>query len=102
MSEARAFIDDARAFAVRYNRARMLVSDGPDLLRPMPVLQETRPGLHPAPSREPCKRCNIRGDIGCKHQAPFVAGEMPSERLNSQGHRIFARHRPKHVGEALL
>lgn len=24
-----------------------------------------------APSREPCPYCNVRGDLGCRHQAPF-------------------------------
>ena len=43
--------------------------------RPTPELREAPPpdaDRRPmAPSREPCPRCAIRGDLGCKHFAPF-------------------------------
>lgn len=45
--------------------------------RPCPI--RIRPAIprDPRPmavSREPCLRCQTRGDLGCEHQAPFVPG----------------------------
>lgn len=92
-------LEASRAFSERYRIARMLSSTVNAPLptdRPTPVLVyqakecDRRP---PAPSRDPCQRCNVRGDLGCEHQAPFVAQERELGRLNILGHRIHARHR---------
>lgn len=33
--------------------------------------------MREAASREPCPRCNIRGDLGCAHQSKFIPPEPP-------------------------
>lgn len=68
-----------RAFCERRQLAHMLSSQPLDLERPAPILRyepqerDTRP---PAPSRDPCRRCNTRGDIGCAHQRPYSAASV--------------------------
>lgn len=88
-------IEAAREFSDRWLRARQMTSWGPDLDRPTPVLQyqpeafDMRPV---APGRDPCRRCNTRGDIGCAHQRPCEAfvGDIvpPGER---EGRRRYDR-----------
>jgi hypothetical protein len=41
------------------------------VLAPAPKEATARDRRMMAPSREPCPYCNVRGDLGCKHQAPF-------------------------------
>lgn len=49
----------AEAALIRPAEAAHHVASRPTDRRPM------------APSREPCPYCNVRGDLGCRHQAPF-------------------------------
>jgi hypothetical protein len=82
----------ARAFSERWIRTRQLTSDGPDLLRPMPVLHyhpETVDMRPRAAGRDPCPRCEIRGDIGCIHQAPCEAVEASA--VVAPGQRVGRR-----------
>lgn len=76
-------IQAAREFSDRWIRSRQLTSDGPELLRPKPVLEYQPEAIDMRPvasGRDPCRRCNIRGDIGCAHQRPceaFVGDIVP-------------------------
>ena len=92
----------ARAFAERWTRLHQLTSDSPDLMRPAPVL-EYQPGaldLRPqAAGRDPCPRCNIRGDLGCAHQSPapeVIPYVTPAERLGRR--RYDRRSMGRNVG----
>ena len=67
----------------RKRDARKLSATALDFIpldRPMPELRfAPPPAADPrpiAPSREPCPRCAIRGDLGCKHFAPFEPMEI--------------------------
>lgn len=42
-----------------------------DRPRPTPVIALDLDRRPRAASREPCRRCAVRGDIGCAHQLPF-------------------------------
>jgi hypothetical protein len=95
LMNAQLTIAAARAFSERWTRTRQLTSDGPELLRPTPVLQYQPEALDVRPvacGRDPCRRCNIRGDIGCAHQRPCEAqsGEIaaPGQR---EGRRRYDR-----------
>jgi hypothetical protein len=91
-------LEASRAFSERYRVLRALsatINPLPDIDRPTPVLRYEAPECDrrlAAPSRDPCLRCNVRGDLGCEHQAPFVPQELAPARLNILGHRIHARH----------
>ena len=69
--------DEALRSATRRALARCTgtVKNPVPIDRPTPELREAPPAdadRRPmAPSREPCPRCAIRGDLGCKHFAPF-------------------------------
>lgn len=75
------FVAGAQAFARKYEGARHTSATAKiffALDRPVPVLRHsaTRALLDQDPrpfaaSREPCRLCQIRGDIGCAHQRPF-------------------------------
>jgi hypothetical protein len=61
--------DPRRALARRLTTLEPLPLD-----RPQPVPLDARPGdtRSPAVSAEPCRRCGVRGDLGCAHQSPAV------------------------------
>lgn len=62
----------------RFARAMRLTT-----LEPLPTTRDIKPLAAPvrgsndprpfATSREPCRICATRGDLGCKHQRPFSA-----------------------------
>lgn len=62
----------------RFSRAMRLTT-----LVPLPTTRDIQPISDPvrgsndprpfATSREPCRICATRGDLGCKHQRPFSA-----------------------------
>lgn len=67
---------EAEEAAERRAIARMLTTAHPiPINRPMPVLAApvlSDHDLRPfATNREPCRRCQTRGDLGCAHQRPF-------------------------------
>ena|SRR5690348_15397553 len=82
-----------REFCERKARARQFANVGEPIPinRPTPVLHyhpETRDARPPALSRGPCPKCETRGEIGCAHQRPFVAGEaIPYERYPARWNR---------------
>lgn len=59
----------ARSFATVSDRVMI------DLDRPAAPIAETFEGDRrpPAFSREPCTYCQVRGDLGCRHQQPYRA-----------------------------
>jgi len=62
---------EAHLASLRRSEARMLSGQTTlDLIRPSPE-RVMRDGGRPAFSREPCRRCGARGDVGCKHQNAF-------------------------------
>ncbi|RYY25213.1 MAG: hypothetical protein EOP62_14220 [Sphingomonadales bacterium] len=75
----RADVDrEAREAGKRREIARQFanVSNPLPLMRaaaPAGALIALTPGLPIAISREPCRRCPTRGDIGCAHQLPMEA-----------------------------
>lgn len=82
----------------RYQRAMRLTTLVPlSINRPAPVLTapeqegDTRPI---APGRDPCPRCETRGDLGCAHFRP--AGS-PGPTVPYSGNRGVKRHY-HHVG----
>lgn len=91
-------LDACREFSERYLSARALSASVHHPLpigRPTPVLtvdippeSDRRP---PALSRAPCLRCGTRGDIGCGHQRPYVADDLPSFEHGETG-RLWSGH----------
>ena len=84
MAEA---LKGAGAFAARRIEARKLSATALDPLpisRPCPVLAAPACAADRRPvamSRGPCPRCGTRGELGCAHQAPFVAPDL-SEKIS--------------------
>ena len=83
-----------RTFCERRQLAHMLSSQPIDIDRPTPVLRyhparaDTRPA---ALTRDPCPRCQTRGDIGCAHQRPYTALASPVEPGQREGRRRYDR-----------
>lgn len=73
-----AISDEAALVMRRRQAARATGHTAPlECQGPRPVLRAAPVDPRPiAAGRDPCPRCGTRGDLGCRHQAPFEAGAI--------------------------